>query len=82
MRITTVNDFGNVIHELRTQRGWSQARLATEVGVSREWVSRVETGSRPDVETALLLRTLHTLGAVVTVSQAPTRRLDPHLEPS
>lgn len=32
------------LRELREQRGWSQARLAESLGVSRQTVNAIETG--------------------------------------
>ena len=34
----------NQLRLLRTQRGWSQAALADELGVSRQSVNAIETG--------------------------------------
>lgn len=34
----------NHLKELRAQRDWSQAHLATELGVSRQTVNALETG--------------------------------------
>ena len=34
----------NDLRELRTARGWSQGRLAAELGVSRQTVNSIETG--------------------------------------
>lgn len=34
----------NVIRTLRTERGWSQAALAEQLGVSRQSVNAIETG--------------------------------------
>lgn len=34
----------NTIRALRTERGWSQAALADQLGVSRQSVNAIETG--------------------------------------
>ena len=34
----------NIIRALRSERGWSQAALADELGVSRQSVNAIETG--------------------------------------
>lgn len=34
----------NIIRALRAERGWSQAALADELGVSRQSVNAIETG--------------------------------------
>lgn len=45
----------NLLRTLREERGWSQARLAQEVGVSRQTVNAIETG-RFDPSLPLALR--------------------------
>ena len=43
---------GNILYNLRTERGLSQDELAEKVFVTRQAVSRWETGeTRPGVET-------------------------------
>jgi len=40
---------GQVVVQLRTQRGWTQAQLAETLGVSQSTVSKIEAGKqRPD----------------------------------
>jgi len=34
----------NIIKYLRKERGWSQAKLGEEIGVSRQTVNAIETG--------------------------------------
>ncbi|WP_281965134.1 helix-turn-helix transcriptional regulator [Serinicoccus marinus] len=34
----------SILRALRTERGWSQATLAEQVGVSRQTVNAIETG--------------------------------------
>lgn len=34
----------NRVRELRAERGWSQAQLGDELGVSRQTVNAIETG--------------------------------------
>ncbi|MDO5533863.1 MAG: helix-turn-helix transcriptional regulator [Propionibacteriaceae bacterium] len=48
-------DTGNTVRALREARGWSQARLAEELGVSRQTVNAIETG-RFDPSLPLALR--------------------------
>jgi len=46
----------NTIKDLRNRRGWSQADLASRLGVSRQTVNAFETGrSEPSLQTALRL---------------------------
>lgn len=39
---------GAAVRAARTARGWSQARLAAEAGVSRAYVEKIEKGRTPD----------------------------------
>lgn len=49
----------SVLRALRTERGWSQARLAAEVGVSRQTINAIETGKfDPSLPLALRLARL------------------------
>ncbi|OLT16806.1 transcriptional regulator [Serinicoccus sp. CNJ-927] len=45
----------SILRALRTERGWSQATLAEQVGVSRQTVNAIETG-RFDPSLPLALR--------------------------
>lgn len=38
--------FGGSVLRLRTARGWSQQRLASEAGISRSTVGGIEAGAR------------------------------------
>lgn len=38
------DDLSNSIREARNARGWTQARLAEQVGVSRKTINTVENG--------------------------------------
>lgn len=47
------------LQELRGQRGWTQAQLADEVGVSRQTINSIETGRfEPSLTLALKLARL------------------------
>jgi len=52
-----------------TRAGWSQSRLAERVGVSRQWISLVETG-KTSVEFDLALAALQALGYRVQVESS------------
>ena len=57
-------DTTNTLRELRDERGWSQARLAEELGVSRQTVNAIETG-RFDPSLPLDLRIAQLFGSPV-----------------
>jgi putative transcriptional regulator len=47
------------LQELRGERGWTQAQLAAEVGVSRQTINSIETGRfEPSLSLALKLAAL------------------------
>ena len=47
------------VNELRAERGWTQAQLATEAGVSRQTINSIETGRfEPSLTLALKLARL------------------------
>ncbi|WP_131106221.1 helix-turn-helix transcriptional regulator [Ornithinimicrobium sufpigmenti] len=48
----------STVRALREERGWSQGRLAAEVGVSRQTINAIETG-RFDPSLPLALRLAH-----------------------
>jgi HTH-type transcriptional regulator/antitoxin HipB len=57
----TAEDVGNIIRQRRKALGWDQARLASECGVSRQWVVDIEKG-KPRAELQLVLRVMNVLG--------------------
>jgi len=47
------------LHELRSERGWTQAQLAVAAGVSRQTINSIETGRfEPSLSLALTLAQL------------------------
>ncbi|MDR1989959.1 MAG: helix-turn-helix transcriptional regulator [Acidobacteriaceae bacterium] len=54
---------GRTVHELRQQRGWTQADLAFHAGLHRAHVGEIERG-----ETNVTLQTLKTLADTLRVS--------------
>lgn len=54
----------NILRSLRQDRGWSQAQLAAELGVSRQTVNAIETG-RFDPSLPLALRIARLVGLSV-----------------
>jgi len=61
MEVQSVRELAAVIRSLRREKGWTQAMLASEAGVGREWVIHMEKG-RSSVELGLMMATLKALG--------------------
>lgn len=61
MLLRRPHDLGPLIRDGRIRAGWSQTQLAERVGVSRQWISQVETG-KTSVEFDLVVGTLQALG--------------------
>lgn len=60
-------DMGRAIAEIRHERGLTQAELAAQGGLSRNWLAKLEAGrSTPVLDH--LLRLLRRLGATVTIT--------------
>ena len=52
----------NRLRELRGEKGWSQAHLAEELGVSRQTVNAIETGKYdPSLPLAFIIARLFSL---------------------
>ena len=60
-------DLGRAIAGIRKRRGWSQERLAQEVGVGRSYISYLEAGNST-LALERSLQALRRLGADVTVN--------------
>lgn len=60
MLLRRPHDLAGLFRDARTRAGWSQSELAEKVGVSRQWVSLVETG-KTSVEFDLVLGALQAL---------------------
>lgn len=61
MLLRRPHDLADLFRDGRARLGWSQSELAARVGVSRQWVSLVETG-KTSVEFDLVVGALQTLG--------------------
>ncbi len=72
--LITVGDLGAAVRSARRAARLSQAALAERAGVSRQWLSRLETGSNPGAELRKVLDVLAALGLAVTLGASP--RLD------
>lgn len=67
MRMHDAAELGMLVRDRRRQLGLSQAALAEQLHVSRQWVVSLERG-KPTVELGLALRALHAVGLEVQVS--------------
>lgn len=72
MEVQSVRELAAVIRGLRREKGWSQATLAREAGVGREWVIHLEK-ARPTVELGLVMGTLKALGVRLRIEPQPTQ---------
>ena len=65
--VRTVEDLGSVIADRRRMAGQNQATLAAQVGLSRDYLSKLERG-RSSLVTKHVFRILRRMGATITVS--------------
>ncbi len=72
MRIKTVETLGELVRDQRKQRGWSQSRLADEIGASRLWVGQFEKG-KETVELGLVFKALRALDLGLDASLRKTQ---------
>ena len=70
----TAEDVGNLIRQRRKALAWDQARLASESGVSRQWIVDIEKG-KPRAELQLVLRVMNVLGLRLAAE-------DPQIKPA
>jgi transcriptional regulator with XRE-family HTH domain len=74
MAIREMRQLGAAVRAERRRRGQSQAALAAEAGVSREWLSRLENGA-PRLEADKVLQVLSLVGiSLVTAEEQVTRQ--------
>lgn len=64
MLVRTARDVGKLIRAARKAKGWTQARLAGELGSTQKWVSQIENG-RPGADLDRVLRALSLLGVIL-----------------
>jgi HTH-type transcriptional regulator/antitoxin HipB len=76
--IFNTTDLGDTVRELRKERGWTQARLAEWLSVSRPTVAKLESGGAVNVDIAL--RALALLGAVATIHSKSSRLVEENSE--
>jgi len=70
IEIPTARALGAAIRARRSELGWSQLQLASQLGVQRQWVIRLEAGSQ-GAELGTVLKALATLGLSLVVGNEP-----------
>lgn len=65
--VRTGEDLGRAVAEIRHGQGLTQAQLATQAGLSRTWLAKLEAGRSATVLDHLL-RLLRRLGATITIT--------------
>lgn len=68
MQARTVRDLGALVRSSRRAQGLTQADLAEQLNVSRDWVVRLEKG-HPRLEAQKVLDALEALGLLLDVRQ-------------
>jgi transcriptional regulator with XRE-family HTH domain len=73
MQVKTMGDVGALVRSARTARGMTQADLAAQLRMSRDWVVRLEKG-HPRLEAQRVLDALRVVGVSLeaAVPEAPT----------
>lgn len=69
MLLRRPHDLAGLFRDGRARAGWSQSQLAESVGVSRQWISLVETG-KTSVEFDLVIAALQALGYRIHVESS------------
>lgn len=69
--IRTAKDIGEMFRQARLARGLSQAGVARQADVSRQWLVGLESG-KPGAELGLVLRTAAVLGLTVHLQPSPS----------
>ena len=75
LRIRFASDFGNIIRDERQARGTTQAEFASEMGVSRKWLSEAENG-KDTAEIGLVLAVFRKLGLDLVVADRQPPQVD------
>lgn len=77
--IATPSALGAALKARRLELGWSQAKLADQLRVQRQWVIRLEAGAA-GAEIGTVLKALRALGLSLAIGNEPgdaTRRAAP-----
>jgi HTH-type transcriptional regulator/antitoxin HipB len=75
MRIRTADDLGRYVRDRRRAASLTQTGLAARAGVSRRWLSDLESG-KPTAEIGLVLRVIAALGMYTDLLPEPTPEVD------
>lgn len=70
--VRTVRALGAAVKARRLELGWSQAKLADELRVQRQWVIRLEAGGE-GAEIGTVLNALTVLGLSIVVGNEPRK---------
>jgi len=70
--LTTVRDLGAAVRRVRRENGLTQQRLAERAGVSRQWLSGMESGKNPSAELRKVLDVLAALGLALEFVPQPS----------
>lgn len=71
-QVKTMSDLGALVRSARTARGMTQADLAAELRMSRDWVVRLERG-HPRLEAQRVLDALRVLGVSLEATAPAVR---------
>lgn len=74
--VTDVKALGAAIRTHRTSRGWTQAELAENAGVSRRFVSELEAGLRTGAELSRVFAVLRALRLSVLLTEGGAGSFD------
>jgi HTH-type transcriptional regulator/antitoxin HipB len=75
MRIRTADDLGRYVRDRRRAAHMTQTGLATRAGVSRRWLSDLESG-QPTAEVGLVLKVIDALGMYTDLLAKPLPDVD------
>ncbi|PQP50299.1 MULTISPECIES: helix-turn-helix domain-containing protein [Mycolicibacterium] len=71
MQIKTMGDIGALVRSARTARGMTQADLAEQLHMGRDWVVRLEKG-HPRLEAQRVLDALRVVGVTLEAAASET----------
>jgi len=77
-RVTGASDLGSAVRAARTRLGVSQAELARDARVGRQWLVGLEAGDKEQAPFSMILRVLDALDLTIIVGPTPGSPLQPH----